>query len=130
MKLKVPLGFSVFATICIVAVGLVLVVLGDFVNSHWITILGWSFMIFLALEGFLFVSSQVIRTQAVVKVDWNKCRGDGVCVGLCPMNVFELESLPECEGSKKSVPVRKRNCIRCMACVSSCPAKAIEVKKK
>jgi NAD-dependent dihydropyrimidine dehydrogenase PreA subunit len=123
-------GFSVFATVCIVVAGLTLVMLGYLVDNHWVIVLGCSFMIFLALEGFLFVSSHMVRTHAVVEVDWNKCRGDGVCVELCPMNVFELQSLPGYKDSKKSVPVRKRNCIQCMACVPSCPAKAIEVKKK
>ena len=109
---------------------MILVIVGYLVNYGWVITLGWSFMVFLALEGFLFVSSQLVRTQAVVEVDWNKCRGDGICTKLCPTNVFELQDLPEYKDSKKSVPVRKWNCIQCMACVSSCPTKAIEVKKK
>jgi ferredoxin len=111
-------------------VGLVLVILGYLVNDGWVITLGWSFVVFLALEGFLFVSSELLRTHADVEVDWNKCRGCGTCVKRCPMNVFELQGVPNYEDSKKSVPVRKRNCIQCMACMSSCPREAIEVKKK
>jgi NAD-dependent dihydropyrimidine dehydrogenase PreA subunit len=64
-----------------------------------------------------------------VKVDWKKCNGDGVCVETCPMSVFELQDLPEYKDSKKSVPVRKQDCILCMACVAQCPTQAIEVKE-
>jgi NAD-dependent dihydropyrimidine dehydrogenase PreA subunit len=66
---------------------------------------------------------------ADVKVDWKKCNGDGVCVDTCPVNVFELQDLPEYKDSKKSVPVRKQDCILCMACVASCPTQAIDVKE-
>jgi len=68
--------------------------------------------------------------MADVKVDWKKCNGDGVCADVCPVSVFELQDLPEHKDSKKSVPVRKQDCILCMACVSSCPTQAIEVKEE
>jgi NAD-dependent dihydropyrimidine dehydrogenase PreA subunit len=64
-----------------------------------------------------------------VKVDWSKCNGDGVCVEVCPVNVFELKNLPEYPDSQKSVPVRESDCIACMACVTSCPTQAITVEE-
>ena len=68
--------------------------------------------------------------MADVKVDWKKCNGDGVCADICPVSVFELQDIPEFKDSKKSVPVRKQDCILCLACVSSCPTQAIEVKEE
>jgi NAD-dependent dihydropyrimidine dehydrogenase PreA subunit len=130
MKLKVPVGFSLPATLSILGAGLVLVILGYLLINPWVMTLGWSFMAFLVIESFLFVSSQLIRTHAIVEVDWDKCIGDGNCIKLCPADVFELQSLPEYHGSEKSVPVRQWNCIKCMACISSCPTKAIEVREK
>ena len=62
-----------------------------------------------------------------VKVDLNKCNGDGVCVEICPVEVFELQKLPAYPDAEKSVPVRKDECILCMACVASCPTEAITV---
>ena len=53
-------------------------------------------------------------------VDKKKCIGDGACVKVCPVNVFEMKD-------KKSVPVRAKECIGCRACESSCPAGAIKV---
>ena len=61
------------------------------------------------------------ETVPRVKVDWNKCNGDGVYVEACPIDVFELKKLPEHLDTLKSVPVREGDCIACMACVASCP---------
>lgn len=64
-----------------------------------------------------------------VKIDLEKCNGDGVCVDVCPVEVFELQELPEYPNEKKSVPFQKDECIQCMACVTSCPTEAIIVEE-
>jgi len=64
-----------------------------------------------------------------VKVGWSKCNGDGVCVDICPVEVFELQDLPEYSDTQKSVPVQEDECIVCMACVTSCPTEAITVEE-
>ncbi|MEM2281133.1 MAG: ferredoxin family protein [Candidatus Bathyarchaeia archaeon] len=64
-----------------------------------------------------------------VKVDWRRCNGDGLCVEICPVNVFELRKMPEYSDAQKSVPVREDECIMCMACVTSCPTEAITVEE-
>lgn len=66
--------------------------------------------------------------MADIKVDLEKCNGDAVCVEVCPVEVFELQELPG-HDSMKSVPVRKEECIICMACVASCPTEAITVEE-
>ena len=53
-------------------------------------------------------------------VDEKKCTGEGTCVQVCPVNVFEIKN-------GKSVPVRAKDCIGCRACETSCPTKAIKV---
>lgn len=50
------------------------------------------------------------------------CDGDGVCVDICPMNVYDLVD-------KRSVPERADDCIMCMACVNACPNQAITVEE-
>ncbi|MFH0897540.1 MAG: 4Fe-4S binding protein, partial [Candidatus Bathyarchaeota archaeon] len=40
--------------------------------------------------------------MVTVKVDFEKCNGDGVCVTVCPVGVFELMKK---NGSEKSEPV-------------------------
>ncbi len=65
-----------------------------------------------------------------VEVDWDKCNGDAVCVDVCPVDVFELQELPEYPDTEKSVPVRAKDCILCMACVVQCPTEAITVEEE
>ena len=66
--------------------------------------------------------------MAKVNVDWKKCDGDGVCMDVCPVEVFELQKLPEYPDTEKAVPVKEDECIQCMACVTSCPTEAIIVE--
>ncbi len=64
-----------------------------------------------------------------VSVEWKKCDGDGVCVDVCPVDVFELQNLSEYPDTQKSVAVRANDCILCMACVAQCPTQAITVEE-
>jgi NAD-dependent dihydropyrimidine dehydrogenase PreA subunit len=63
--------------------------------------------------------------MADVKVDLVKCIGAGVCVQVCPVNVYDMV---EIKGEKKAQPTRKDDCIMCMACVNSCPQGACSVE--
>ena len=55
-----------------------------------------------------------------VKVDVEKCDGDGTCVDTCPVDVFEIR-----EG--KAVVVNLDECLICRVCEIECPNNAIEV---
>jgi len=63
-----------------------------------------------------------------VTVDLEKCSGDGVCVDVCPVQVFEMQEVKGYE-QKKSVPINQDECIQCLACVTSCPTEAIAVEE-
>lgn len=63
-----------------------------------------------------------------VAVDWDVCDGDEVCVGVCPVNVFEMVDTPgHPTSSKKSDPARESECIQCLACEVQCPTQAIKI---
>lgn len=85
-----------------------------------------------------------------VAVDWDSCIADGACIQACPVNVFQWyrteNDVPAVEMSNisssgvgstgkddrldytdKSDPIREKDCIWCMACVTVCPTKAIKV---
>ncbi|MBU0662763.1 MAG: 4Fe-4S binding protein [Candidatus Diapherotrites archaeon] len=54
-------------------------------------------------------------------IDYGKCKNDGTCIRVCPMEVFAKEG-------KKTVVKHPEKCIQCRACEVSCPNSAIEVK--
>jgi NAD-dependent dihydropyrimidine dehydrogenase PreA subunit len=62
-----------------------------------------------------------------VAVDFDLCIGDGACIEVCPVNVFDWRGAGV---DRKAVPVRERDCIYCFGCEAVCPKFAIRVTKK
>lgn len=72
-----------------------------------------------------------------VAVDFDVCIADGICISVCPVNVFEWLETPDCETpnasgqailmAKKSDPARENDCIFCRACEIQCPVTAIKI---
>jgi len=59
----------------------------------------------------------------IIKIDIQKCEGDGECVSICPNTIFELE---EVEGKKVAVISSDMgDCLGCESCVTICPSTAI-----
>ena len=59
-----------------------------------------------------------------VAVDFDLCVGDGACIDVCPVNVFDWQG----EGKdKKAMPTLERDCIYCFGCEAVCPKFAIRV---
>ncbi len=56
-----------------------------------------------------------------IKIDTDKCTGCGMCIEVCPHNVFRIEN-------NKAVAFRKEFCMECGACGKNCPAGAIDAK--
>jgi ferredoxin len=55
-----------------------------------------------------------------LKLCEDTCNGCGMCIKVCPHNVFELSE-------KKAHIVRKDYCMECGACALNCPVGAITV---
>lgn len=51
-----------------------------------------------------------------------KCNNCGVCVDVCPVDVFKMRN-------KKVVTVKPKECIYCEVCKKECPQNAIKFKK-
>jgi len=63
-----------------------------------------------------------------VAVDWEVCTGDGICIEVCPVSVFDWADSPGHPTSeKKSDPAREKDCIQCLACETQCPTQAIKI---
>jgi ferredoxin len=55
-------------------------------------------------------------------VDAEACRGDGICVEVCPSGVFELV-----DKQARVVESRAKACIACGQCIAACPLDAIRL---
>ena len=74
----------------------------------------------------------------IVAVDFDICIGDGVCLDVCPTDVFRWLETPgavspndsgrELSHAKKADPYQEAACIDCGACYSECPVVAIKVR--
>jgi protein-S-isoprenylcysteine O-methyltransferase Ste14 len=62
----------------------------------------------------------------VAGVDWDICKGCGICLEVCPMNVYEWRETPNHPTSeKKAFPAREKDCVQCLKCETQCPDQAI-----
>jgi NAD-dependent dihydropyrimidine dehydrogenase PreA subunit len=63
-----------------------------------------------------------------VAVDWDSCSGDGTCIEVCPVSLYDMVDTPGHPTSdKKSDPAREQECIQCLACETNCPTTAIKI---
>jgi len=64
----------------------------------------------------------------IVAVDWDLCEGEGTCLEVCPVTLFDWAETPGHPVSeKKSDPARESECIQCLACEVQCPTQAIKI---
>ena len=60
--------------------------------------------------------------MSIEKIDQELCNGCGVCVNICPMDVFRVD-----EDSEKAIIRYPEDCMLCEFCVLDCPVDAITV---
>ena len=78
-------------------------------------------------------------------IDLNACEGKGPCIDVCPYNVLEMQALKDegykqlsffgklktaVHGRDKAVVVKPDLCHSCGLCVTSCPEKAIKLRRR
>jgi NAD-dependent dihydropyrimidine dehydrogenase PreA subunit len=98
----------------------------------WESILRWavaSLLIVLVISLDLMGSTPVYKSglhedrRLKVRLDEDKCDGDGVCVEVCPRNCFELDARQHVA----TMP-RAGQCVQCGACIVQCPCDALWFK--
>ena len=95
----------------------------------------------LELGGKTFVGTQGIH-GTIAAVDFDLCIADGVCLEVCPVDVFDwfkdktkpkktlgLKAEMDIDPltSDHSDPTREKDCIFCMACEIQCPTQCIKI---
>ena len=64
-----------------------------------------------------------------VAVDWDICTGCGVCLEVCPLQLFEwADAFGHPTSEKKVFPVRELDCVQCYNCEDKCPVQAIRTE--
>ncbi len=56
-------------------------------------------------------------------VDQQKCKGDGICVEICPKDVLELR-----DHKARAIEGLEAHCLQCGQCVAVCPHEALELE--
>jgi protein-S-isoprenylcysteine O-methyltransferase Ste14/NAD-dependent dihydropyrimidine dehydrogenase PreA subunit len=63
-----------------------------------------------------------------VAVDWDICEGCGICLKVCPQQLYEwVETSGHPTSEKKAFPARESDCVQCYKCETQCPAQAIRI---
>ena len=63
-----------------------------------------------------------LKNVASLRLDTGLCTGCGMCVSVCPHEVFAVHS-------RKAQVIDKDRCMECGACMINCPEGAITVSK-
>jgi len=63
-----------------------------------------------------------------VAVDWDICTGCGICLEVCPQQLFDwMETSSHPTSEKKAFPAKELDCVQCYKCETKCPVQAIRI---
>ena len=66
------------------------------------------------------MNHKYLKNVTTLELNTEKCKGCGMCLEVCPHNVFSLN------GGKAELS-KKDRCMECGACAKNCPFSAIKV---
>ena len=64
-----------------------------------------------------------------VHVNKPLCKGCGLCMTVCPKNVYEITSETNRKGFNVGAAVRESDCIKCRRCEVTCPDMALWIEE-
>lgn len=67
--------------------------------------------------------------MAKVTVDFQNCKGCGLCVAACPKKILRLGNVSNNKGYYVVECFDKEACVGCAACAHMCPDSILEVER-
>ncbi|HOO87146.1 MAG TPA: 4Fe-4S binding protein [Synergistales bacterium] len=64
-----------------------------------------------------------------VHVNKRLCKGCGLCISVCPKNVYEISNETNQKGFTVVAAVREGDCIKCKRCEITCPDMALWIEE-
>ncbi|MBW1845799.1 MAG: 4Fe-4S dicluster domain-containing protein [Deltaproteobacteria bacterium] len=68
--------------------------------------------------------------MATYQIEFERCKGCGLCVDVCPKKVLELTTEVNAKGYFPAYQARPQDCVFCTTCCIMCPDVAITITKK
>ncbi len=68
--------------------------------------------------------------MAKIKLNQKWCKGCGLCIEICPKNIYDREPKVSTKGFREIVIKNPELCSQCMLCELLCPDLAITIEKK
>jgi 2-oxoglutarate ferredoxin oxidoreductase subunit delta len=68
-------------------------------------------------------------TMVMIKIDALRCKGCGLCVGVCPNQVIKMSDETNSKGHKFAQITEQDKCTACGMCFLMCPDVVIEIEK-
>lgn len=68
--------------------------------------------------------------MAKIKLNQHWCKGCGLCIEICPKNVYDREVNVSAKGFREIIIKNPDACNQCMLCELLCPDLAITIQKK
>jgi heterodisulfide reductase subunit A len=73
----------------------------------------------------LLAKDTIEKEPITADIDWEKCKGCGLCAKVCPFNAIELVEIEKDGKKQKKAKVAKGACMGCGTCVAGCNFDAI-----
>jgi len=62
-----------------------------------------------------------------VRIDYERCEGEGICVDLCPVDALKIKIISEQPRETTTIVTDDKACILCRICEVNCPHQAIKI---